>query len=211
VSVQQVDADKATYLGAPAAKGAYVSIVEKDSPADKAGLKVDDLILAVDGKKITGSEDLVTEVSSRRPGDRVTLTIWRDRREIEAPVTLAERTNGQVEAESKKESPGEEPGPSHLGFTVTPPSPALRERLQELTPPLKGVMIKDVDPDSNVARKGLVEGMILLNLNGQPTPSVDAYRRAAESVKPGDVVRLRVFDPRFGEEVSYFFRAPARK
>jgi S1-C subfamily serine protease len=46
----------------------------------------------------------------------------------------------------------------------------MREQLQALTPPLKGVMITDVDPESSATRKGLVQGMILLSLNGQPTP-----------------------------------------
>jgi S1-C subfamily serine protease len=72
-------------------------------------------------------------------------------------------------------------------------------------------MVTDVDPSSSAATKGLVEGMVLIDLNGQATPTVDAYRRAAGAVKPGEVVRLRLYDPRFEDEVTLFFRAPGRK
>jgi S1-C subfamily serine protease len=212
ISVQQVDPEKAEYLGLSGAKGAYVLSVEKETPAEKAGLQRDDVILAVDGKPVANQEELVNEISSRRPGDKVTLSVWRDRKEIKVDVSLIERTNGETEARAETpEKPDESEGATALGFTVDTIPQAQRERLLELDPPVKGVMITDVDPTSSAATKGLVEGLVLLDLNGQATSTVESFRRAAGAVKAGEVVRLRLYDPRFQDEVTLFFRAPGRK
>ena len=79
-----------------------------------------------------------------------------------------------------------------------------------MDPPVKGILITDVDPSSAAAAKGLAAGLILLEINNAPTPTADAYRKAAAAVPPGSVVKLRVLD-RSGDEFTLFFRAPNKK
>jgi serine protease Do len=216
VSVQPVDGERAEYYKVPQGRGAYVARVDKDTPAYKAGVRQDDVILSVDGKAVNSSEDLVTEISAHAPGDKVRLAIWRDGREQSLDVTLAERTIGIERAGSGGESGGGEQelveeSATALGFSVGPLPATLRQRLAEQDPPLKGVLVTDVDPNSSASAKGLEEGQVLLDVNRQPTPSVEAYKRAAAAVKPGEPVRVRVLDSRSGDEVTLFFRAPGKK
>ncbi len=217
VSVQPVDADRAEYYDVPKGRGAYVARVDRDTPAYKAGVRQDDVILSVDGKAVNSSEDLVNEISSRAPGDKVKLAIWRDGKEQTIEVALAERTIGTQRGEAddrpgagEDEEPVEESATA-LGFSVGPLPATLRQRLAEQDPPLKGVLVTDVDPNSSAAGKGLEEGQVLLDVNRQPTPTVEAYKRAAASVKAGEPVRVRVLDSRSGDEVTLFFRAPGKK
>ena len=212
VSVTPLSSDAAEFLKVPGGRGAYVARVEKDGPASKAGLAKDDVILTVDDQPVATSEELVSEISSHHPGEKVKLGIWRDGKKSDITVTLAERTVGiEKEEPAKSESAPEPEGGSAtaLGFTVGPLTPQLRERLKEMDPPVKGVLITDVDPASEAANKGVGEGMIVMDLNGRPTPSVDAYRKAASDVKPGQVVRVRILDGR-GDEATVFFRAPKK-
>lgn len=77
VSIQEVSKDLAESLGFAKATGAVVGAVEKNGPADKAGIEAGDIILKFEGKAITSSADLPRVVGATRPGSRVTLQIWR--------------------------------------------------------------------------------------------------------------------------------------
>jgi serine protease Do len=72
-------------------RGAEVQEVIPGSPAEEAGLRVGDLIRKVDGRAVNSSQPLADVLSAYRPGDRVVLTVERERREIEIPVTLGRR------------------------------------------------------------------------------------------------------------------------
>jgi serine protease Do len=215
VSVGPVTSEAAKYNGLADARGAYVTRVDPDTPARDAGVRQDDIIVAVDGKEIGPSEDLVAAISARRPGDKVRLTLWREGTEVPVTVTLAERTVGTEQAESDRRSEPEsgaddpEETATALGFSVGRLSDVARRRLESENRAVQGVYITEVDPASAAADRGVTEGQVLLELNGQPTPTVDAYRRAAAGVKPGQVVRLRVLDVRSADELSIYFTAPA--
>lgn len=73
------------------ARGAEIAEVFPDSPAEKAGLQVGDIILEVDGQQVRPSRPLAHILLSYRPGDRVVLTVEREREEMEIPVTLGRR------------------------------------------------------------------------------------------------------------------------
>lgn len=73
------------------ARGAEVQEVIPGSPAEKAGLRVGDVILAVDDKRVTAAQPLAEILASYRPGDRVTLTVEREGKQLEIRVTLGRR------------------------------------------------------------------------------------------------------------------------
>ncbi len=87
VSVMTVSEDASIY----ARSGARVASVTAGGPADEAGLQENDIIYAVDGVDITTSGELVNIVTSKKPGDIITLSVYRDREEIEIKVVIGEQ------------------------------------------------------------------------------------------------------------------------
>lgn len=205
VTVQPVTQEMAEYFELPEALGAFVSGVGDDTPASAAGVKVDDIILAVDGIELSDSSDLVSIISNRRPGESVELEIWRGGKRATLTVELTERRIGIDEEAAVERVPEESGEVSALGFTVSPMPQNMRDALAERG--IEGVVITDVDPRSDAYRKGLRPRGILLELNGMATPTLEAFREAKEKVEPGSVVRVRIGDTD-GNEVALFFSAP---
>lgn len=81
-------------LNLPANTGVAIASVEAGSPATRAGLKVNDIIIKFDGQEVRGEEGFVGLLLARNPGDTVTLTILRDGRQQEVKVTLAQTPSG---------------------------------------------------------------------------------------------------------------------
>lgn len=82
------------YLGIrrdPDARGYKIQLVAPNSPAEKAGLQADDVLLSIDGKKIMSSEDLTGFLSGKRPGNQIAVKIHRGDEVITLNVTLAKR------------------------------------------------------------------------------------------------------------------------
>ncbi|MBQ6371628.1 MAG: trypsin-like peptidase domain-containing protein [Oscillospiraceae bacterium] len=102
VSVITVSEDASIYARA----GARVASVTEGAPAADAGLKENDIIFAVDGKTITTSGELVDVVTSKKPGDIITLSVYRDRQEMEIKVVIGEqRQSAEVSFEEEETQP----------------------------------------------------------------------------------------------------------
>src|SRR3954447_22885308 len=89
-----IPADAAPLLGLKEAKGAYIAEVTPHGPADKAGLKQDDVVTAIDGKKVDSYDELTTDVISRAPGSTVTLDVVRNGKPMSVKITLGQRPTG---------------------------------------------------------------------------------------------------------------------
>src|SRR5712672_234421 len=88
VGINDVTPEIATFFHMNNATGALISQVEADSPAAKAGIKVGDVITELNGKKMDNSGQLQAAISAQRPGNKVTLTVMRDGKTLNLPVTL---------------------------------------------------------------------------------------------------------------------------
>jgi serine protease Do len=166
VTIQQVDKDLAATFGLDRARGALVSGIEKGGPADGAGLKVGDVILGVNGKKVEQSVDLPRMIGEGRPGADVKLEIWRDGKSRETSVKLGETP---VEKVAAVDEPAK---PSQLGLTVRPISPNERDRLQAP----HGVLVERAD--GAAAKAGIRPGDVIIALNSEPIDSVDSLNSA---------------------------------
>ncbi|MEW6046202.1 MAG: trypsin-like peptidase domain-containing protein [Bacillota bacterium] len=91
VTLEEIDSRLARYLGLPDTNGALISTVQRGSPADKAGLRVYDVIRRMGEQEITSVDDVFNALDRYRPGDEVLFQIFRDGRILTVPVKMGER------------------------------------------------------------------------------------------------------------------------
>jgi serine protease Do len=144
--------------------------VEPKSPADKAGVKTGDIILAVDGRDIENSIDLPRVIGESRPGTAVTLKVWRQGETKELRASLGEAPAEKV-ARAESESKAK---PSKLGLAVRPLTEEERKRLEAEG----GLLVEQ--SEGPAARAGVQTGDVILAFNNQPVKSVDQLRRLVD-------------------------------
>jgi serine protease Do len=171
--------------------GITVSTVVAGSPADQAGLKVGDTIIAVEGKKVTKGAELVSDIASRKPGSKVTLTFIRNGKQEDASVTVADRAKlfAARLGEDQEDNDESTPKQSKFGVTVRKLTPEMADRLD--IPAGKGVIVQDVKPNSFAEDVGLGRGDVILEVNKHPVDSEDDLAKIEANAKSGqDVVFL---------------------
>jgi serine protease Do len=201
VGVQDLDASLARSFKLDRPRGALVSLVEKNGPAAKAGVKPGDVILAVSGRPVERSADLSNVISRVKPGQEATLELWRGGKsqKVEVDVVKAEEESGPIAADSKPRADGAEEG-RRLGLVVRPLT-----REEKSTVGTDGnVVVEEVA--GNAARAGVQPGDIILGLNNKPVRSVADLRTAAERLREGEAAALLV--ERGGSQVFVPVRVP---
>jgi serine protease Do len=171
--------------------GVTISNVVAGSPADQAGLKVGDTITAVDGKEVKNGDDLVSDIANRKPGSKAQVTFVRNGKKEQTTVTIADRAKlfAARLGEEEEGSDNEEPKPSKFGVTVSSLTPDIADRLD--IPAGKGVIVRDVKPNSFAEDLGLNRGDVVLEVNKQPVNSAEDFTRVESHMKSGqDVVML---------------------
>jgi len=171
VGIQDVDQALAESFGLDVPRGALVSSVEKGGPAEKAGLKEGDVILAFDGQAIDSAGQLPSAVAATDPGKAVTLQVWRDRAAREVAVKLGQVTEESVAANDAGADSG------RLGMQVRPLSPEEKQQ-SELA---SGLLVEDVD--GAAADAGVRPGDIVIAANGTPVKSVEQLRSVISGSK----------------------------
>jgi serine protease Do len=200
VSIQDVDPDMAKAFGLSSGGGALVANVTPGGPADKAGIKSGDIILALNGKSVTDASDLSLRISELAPGDVANLDIHRDGKYQQIGVKLGTfPDNGQPAAHS----PGPGAGNALPGLTVQNLTSGLAQQLG-LPPGSKGVVVTSVDPTSSAAMAGVQHGDVILQVDHTPVTDVQDFNRAL-SGKANQPVLLLISR---GGETSYVVIQP---
>jgi serine protease Do len=171
--------------------GVTVASVNAGSPAEKAGLKVGDTITSVDGKPVKNGDELVSEIASRKPGEKATLGLIRGGKKEELSVTVADRAKLFAAQLGDDEEGGEAAAPkqSKLGVTVRDLTAQMADQLN--IPSGKGVIVQEVKGGSFADDVGLTRGDVVLEINKQPVNSEEDFDRVQSSLKSGqDVVFL---------------------
>lgn len=175
--------------------GVIVSSVQPGGPAEKAGLKPRDIIIAIDGSAIKNGDDLVNQIASRRPGSSVRLGVLRDDKRIDVTVTIGDRDQIFADLNNPKinQTPEEEPdaGDTKLGIVVRDASPSIVSHIHS-----PAVIIQSVRNGSFADLQGLEPGLAIIRINKQPTGSRDQFNAIVGKLKTGDDVVLEVMDPR---------------
>jgi len=182
VQIQDVTGEIADAIGLEAAQGALVTDVFDGSPADKAGIRSGDVIIAFNGEEVDDTRKLVRLVASAEVGARVPVTVWRDGKTVDLTVKLGRREEAEPMIAGKQGVPEKARPKSVLGLTVTPLDDAMREKLG-LDADRKGLVIVDVDPASRAAEKGLRAGDVIVEAGQEQIATVADLEKAVKKAR----------------------------
>ena len=185
VVIQPVSEDMAKSLHMQDAKGALISDVTKDSPAEKAGLKPEDVVLTADGRAIEDSSALSRYIASKAPGSTVRLQILRGESQKTVSLTLGTFPD-EVDRDESSPARGEK-----LGMTLRDLTPSAAEQLQ-LPRGTRGVVVMGVEGGEAAEDAGLQRGDVIVSVNGQDVEDMASFDREIAKAKPDGLARLRV-------------------
>ena len=175
---QDLTPELAKAFGLSSTHGAVVTKVMPKSPADKAGIKTEDVILAINGHEVEDFLQLRNTVGLMRVGETVELKIQRDGKIRNVSLTISKdtdavRTGGTLH-------------PKLAGATFAP----VDERNAQDTDGL-GVVVKKVEPRSAAARTGLKEGDIIVGVNRHPVSSYEEFEKLVNPKEPQLLLNIR--------------------
>ena len=181
-------------LGLPPREGVKIGTPYKDSPAAKAGLRTNDIILEFDGKIVDSNEMLRSMVECADIEQPHMLTVLRkgEAERLRLPVKLEIRPDGYVGVPQTEElvDRGKHYTDAKLGLMLIPMTDSAAERLGAA--PGSGIIILSVTPASPAYRAGLRDGTVILKINGTPIHSIDDYLRVFDEIQPGAELRFEV-------------------
>ena len=191
VSIESIDKKWQETYDLKAPEGALVNSVEPGKPAEKAGLKHDDIITKVDDVPVKSNRDVIDYVSGKAPGTKITIAYVREGKEKTAVATLEERPDL-----------GEKPAPEQgdpragkqkmLGLDLDDLTPQARRAYGLDREVQKGVLVTHVKPVSPAGDANLQEGDVILEVNGVAVGSVDELQAQIRKAPKGKYVRFYV-------------------
>ena len=185
VSIADVTPELAKEMKLDATQGVYLSEVVDNGAAKKAGMEKGDVIVGAGGKTIKRSSELLEVIGSRRPGDKLDVTVLRDGKSKTFNVTLRNR-EGNTDVVRKEDLEEMQT----LGATFEALSQEDRGRYGLRS----GVKIIDVG-NGKLKEAGVPNGFILIKLNNSPVSSQDDVRKILGQLNPGDGVLLQGYRP----------------
>lgn len=189
-------------------KGAKITSVNKESPAEKAGLKVGDIITSMDGQKVEDHEDVAEAVRKHKPGEKTTITILRDGKEQKVTAELDKWKGIRMNADNFHFEMPEIPNVPHMrGYTFGPNTPKLGLSIQD-TEDGKGVKVLEVDEDSNAAKAGLKEDDVITHVNDEAVNSADEISRKVRASRDKASLQFKVL--RNGKTQSIDVKVPRK-
>jgi serine protease Do len=188
VSIQRVTSELAQSFGIKERKGALVSSVNEEDPADRAGIRSGDIIVEFDGKEIDEMSDLPRIVAATPPGKIVKVKGIRDGKEKTFTLTVAKKKEeGEVIAKEDEGTAIE--GKLGLSVQTITPEVARRLRLKDT----KGVFVSSVKPGSPSAMAGLRRGDIIKGVNKREINNTGDYRKAIKASAKEGLIRFLVY------------------
>jgi serine protease Do len=206
VTLAPVQGEFARVYGLPEAKGAIISDVQPDrngqpTPAAKAGLQVNDVVVQFNGQTVQDSNELIAKVAATEVGQNVALTVLReadgklDRRTVD--VTLGERPNFLARDSEmptpKEKDPAVKTNSARLGLTLAEITPQLVT--EKHLNGVKGLYVKDVDPNglaADIRPREVSVGDVVTRINRVSVSTLADFQRVINSLKPGDAVVLNL-------------------
>lgn len=184
VQIESLRADVARSYKLKDSKGAVISDVTADSPAEKAGLKPEDVVLAVDGHPVENNNDLSSYVAARTPGTTVSLKLLRSGAEKTVTVTLGTFPDRETAEATKQEDSA-----AH-GLTLRDLSSDMAGN-PDLPRTARGVVVVAVEAGSAGEDAGLQRGDLIVAVGGEVAETVRDFEKAVAKAKGDGVARIR--------------------
>jgi serine protease Do len=202
VQIGAVTKEVAESIGLGAVRGASVISVEKDGPAEKAGVEAGDIIVKVDGRTVDKQSDLPRFIGAIKPGAKSVLQVFRRGSTKDLSVTVAEFEPDRPARRAAGE-PATPPqvAKSALGLSVTDLSDAQKKELR-----LRGGVRVDA-VDGAAARAGLREGDVILSIDNTEVADSKQFSAAAAKAEKSRAISVLV---RRGEWTNYMIIRPSR-
>jgi serine protease Do len=197
VLIQKVTPEIAESLGMEKGYGALVANVSKDGPAEKAGVKVGDVIIEFDGNPVKDSGDLPIIVARTTVEKKARMKVLRDKKEIILNVAVGELKDEEVVASA--------PEKGELGLTVQRLTPQMAESLG--LEKSEGVVVTAIEPGSTAEEAGIRRGDVILEVDRKAVRNLDEYKKAVAGVRKGRGVLFLV---RRGESTLFLALKPQR-
>lgn len=186
INLQSIDYNLAQAFNLKKIEGALVTNVQKNSPAELAGIKSEDIILKINDRSIENAAQLRNTIYMIHPGTKITLTILRDAKTIEIPINVgqfADKENSITDGETIQNS-------NQLGIEVENLTPELAEKLGYTDS--KGVVVTKVIPGSPASLTGLKKGALIMSINRQKIENKEQFSKAVQSIEKGRPVLFQI-------------------
>ena len=188
VGIQDVDKDLAESFGLDTPKGALISHVERDGPADDAGVKVGDIIIDFNGTIIAESADLPAVVGLTRPGEKASVIVIRSASERELSVKVGTLDEGKAGSNLSSGDSSDLNEADKLGLLVKP----LTQEQQQAEKLVGGVIVIKVAAGSPAAMARLRPGDIITLVGGYSISTLKEFEKVVSKLPPGKPVPLRI-------------------
>ncbi|MFY0649898.1 MAG: DegQ family serine endoprotease [Methylophilaceae bacterium] len=183
IAIQEISKELSESFNMKSTQGALVAGVEKESPADKGGLKPGDVILKFGENDIKVSSDLPKFVSSTKPGSKIFMNILRQGKEKQLEITIGEMPSEEMVVAKKNEQSQK----NRIGLTVKDLTPQQKKQIKENA----GILVLDVADASLNA--GIRKGDVILGLNNNPVSSVQSFNQDLKKIKKGKTIALLIY------------------
>ncbi len=185
IAIQELNKDLADSFGMKNTNGALVAGVEKNSPADKGGLEVGDVIVKFDGKAIMASSDLPRVVAATKPGKVVPVEVLRKgaSKVLQLGVGEMPTESNEPPAVSKDSS---KPEANKIGLTLRELTAQQKKKLNGKN----GLLV--VESGGVAAQAGIRRGDVILGLNNSESQSVELFNKQINAVPAGKTIAVLV-------------------
>ena len=189
IEMQDLESGMGDYFGIPGDKGVVIGRVFPDTPAEKAGLKMEDIIIEFEGKSVTNRNDFRNKVAMYKPGSKIELVVVRDKQRKTVTATLDELPKDEAIVRT-----GGSRGDFQetLGMTVRTLDQDLADQLDIDLDNVSGVVVMDVKVGSAAEEAELEEGDIITEVDRKPIKNVKEFRDAINKAQKEGKALLRV-------------------
>jgi serine protease Do len=185
VGIQDLTPELAEYYKVKGDSGVLVTHVFEGDPADRGGIEVNDIIVAVDGVPVDSSRELSRKIAGLGVGKSTRITVIRDGEEKTLTIRTAKREDEEMQARTSPESDDK------LGLSVRPLDPELARRLG-FDEGEQGIVVTGTTAGSKAEKAGIEQGDLIKEINRKPVSNLSEFRKHLESIEKGEEIRLLI-------------------
>ncbi len=188
VGINDLDDVVAESMGLDGTDGAVISTITDDGPARDSDLRIEDVIVGVDGVDVENSDDLRKRIASIAPGTEVELEVMRDGEPVTVAIKLGELPDGDPARTTSREDSREKSPASNLGIDVMD----IGREWSRFYESGSGVVIAQVRSGSEAEDKNLQRGDLIREVNGEAVSSVQEFLGIVRQFEAGQAIRFRI-------------------